>query len=112
MPFAISTATSPSGMRFKLRSIDETLTKWGVAEVGFSPPRPAAKLRPAPLTSTYTSDDLDYNSYCVRYLRRRLDTVEDPDRRVENVRSDLDELQKSLDRVAKRHGETLCWDAV
>ena len=112
MAFSISTSTSPSGMRLKLRSIDESLTAWGVADVKFAPPPPAAKLRPAPLTSTYTSDDLDYNSYVVRYLRRRLETVDEPDRRIRNVYADLESIQQSLDRVAKRHGETLSWDAV
>ncbi len=59
MSFALGSSNSARGMRSTFRAIDEALTRWGVDEVSFSPPGPAAKLRPGPTTSTFTSDDLD-----------------------------------------------------
>ena len=92
--------------------MDETLDRWGVASVEFSPPREASRLRSSPITSTFTSDDLDYNSYVIQYLFRRIETIQPKTWRVRRMERQLTSLKKSLDRVASRHGETIRWNAV
>jgi hypothetical protein len=111
MNLGVGKSNAALGMRMKLDSIRKTLDKWGAKEIPFSPPRPAAMLRPSPLTSTFTSNDIDYDAYLIGYLLRRVATIEPRTWKVRRMATQVRGLQTSLDRVAERHGETIRWDA-
>jgi hypothetical protein len=112
MPFAFGSSNAAGGMRSQLRAMDRTLDKWSIDEIAFSPPSGVQPLRSSPLTSTFTSHDLDYNAYVIQYLVRRLDTSAVDSWKTRRFRRQLRGLRASLDRVAKRHGELIQWDAV
>ena len=99
-------------LKSRLAALDQQLSKLGLPDLENRPPRPQVKLRRAPLTSSFTSNDIDFCVYALNRLRRRLADAPETDSAFSQVRAEIHRLMASVERVAKRHGESVAWDAV
>ena len=112
MAFAIGSGHDGAAeLKNRLKALDSQISKLGLPESDFRPPTPRIQLRRAPIMSSFTSNDIDFCVYALNRLRRRLSDIPKSDANFAKIRTEIERLMKTVERVARRHGESVAWDA-